>query len=494
MVKAPGDTTLLACKPHPWAPRAQTEGAHFSARVDTVYPPPAVSSADLRPIDIVREWRPTVSLAGPVALGQVGIMSMALVDTAMVGGLGRTAVGAVGVGGSLYSVALLMGIGLLLGLDRVVSVAHGEGDTTTATLASTQGVWLAVLVGLPLTALLYTGDSVFELMAIDPSLRTAARDYLGVLALSLVPALVFTAQRQSLQAVGDTRFATGILLAANAVNALANYALIYGHLGAPALGIRGAAWATVTSRFFMLIALAWWASRKGLGPGTHTWKPHFDTLATLTRLGAPSAIQLVFESGVFSLSTLLAARISTTAAAAHQVVLQIASFTFMVPLGISSAGAVRVGFAMGRKNPFAARLAGWSAVTLAVTFMALSALTLVTFSSPILSLFHLDPEVTRLAHTLLYCAAFFQLFDGAQVSLAGVLRGLGDTVSSMVANIAAHWGLGLPLGYALAFGFSLGAVGLWLGLAAGLFVVSVSLGLVWARRANSVVKLTPRSP
>lgn len=452
-----------------------------------------VTSPRLTLRDVISEWRPTLALSAPVALGQVGIMTMALVDTAMVGSLGREAVGAVGVGGSLYGVALLTGIGLLLGLDREVSVAHGAGDRATAARVAGQGVWLALAVGLPLTLALRYGHGVFDLIGVAPTLRGPARDYLGVVALSLAPALVFTAQRQALQAVGDTRFATALLLAANGVNALANYALIHGHLGAPALGLRGAAWATVASRLFLLAGLAWWTRRRGLGLGASGWAPHGPTLRSLARLGAPSAVHLVFESGVFSLSTLLAARIGATSAAAHQVVLQIASFTFMVPLGISSAGAVRVGYAVGRGDGAGARLAGWSAVTLAVAFMAASAVTLVLAAGPILSVFRLDPEVTALARTLLLCAAFFQLFDGAQVSLAGVLRGLGDTVSSMVANVAAHWGVGLPLGYALAFSVGLGAVGLWVGLATGLAVTAVALTFAWHRRSRAAVAESLRS-
>jgi MATE family multidrug resistance protein len=182
------------------------------------------------------------------------------------------------------------------------------------------------------------------------------------------------------------------------------------------------------------------------------------------------------------LVTMLAARLGAVPGASHHLVLLVASFTFMVPLGLSSAGAVRVGQALGRGDAAGARRAGSMTVVVGVVFMALSAAVLTSLARPIVALFGQPSEVVELARLLLLCAGIFQVFDGAQVTLAGALRGADDTLSAMVANLVGHWAVGLPLGALLCYRFDMGVVGLWLGLAAGLAAVAAALGVVWHRR------------
>lgn len=436
----------------------------------------------LRLRDLGPHWRPTFRLAWPVVIGQLGVMLMSLVDTAMVGALGRDAVGAVGLASSLFSLAFIFGIGLLMGLDHEVSVAYGARREEDVARYAVQGLWASAAISLPLTALLVLASAHMDLLGAAPELVPLAGRYLRAVAWCLPAALAFISLRQTLQAVGATGPGTVVLLLANLVNWLGCYALIRGRLGAPALGIVGSAWATNLSRLFMLLALlAWTVARHP------TWwrslAPHPPSLRALARLGGPAGLQLLFEGGVFSLATVLAARIGAVPAAAHQVVLQIASFAFMMPMGISAAGTVRVGQAIGRGDREGARLAGWSAVGLGVGCMATSAVVMLVGWRQILGVFELDPEVTALAHRLLLVAGFFQLFDGAQVTLAGVLRGLGDTVSSLAANLVGHWVIGLPVGCALAFGLGWGAVGLWIGLATGL--AATATGLLWRWRLRS---------
>jgi MATE family multidrug resistance protein len=432
--------------------------------------------------EVLSEVRPTLRLAGPVILGQIGIMSMNLVDTVMVGQLlGKHAVAAVGIGGSAYSAVFMAGFGLLLGLDRVVSVAYGAGRRDECQRAMWHGLFLALCIGIPLTAGLMVASQHLNRSGIVPELLPPATAYLQVLAWSLLPTLLFTVLRSTLQAMDDVRVASMLLLAANVLNAAANWLFIRGGLGVPPLGIVGSAWATLLSRVVMLIALAAYVRWRGVGPSRVSWRPDPAMLRDLLRLGIPSSIQVSLEVGVFTLATFLAAGLDATASAAHNIVLLIASFTFMVPLGMSSAGAVRVGHALGRGEPEGARRAGWCAVALGVGFMALSALVLVTCSTPILRLFTQDGPTIALAARLMLCAAIFQLFDGAQVTLSGVLRGLGYTTSSMVANAIGHWGLGLPVGWWLAMRGHFGVVGLWLGLATGLAAVACMLTLIWQR-------------
>jgi MATE family multidrug resistance protein len=434
------------------------------------------------------EWLPTLSLAGPVVLGHLGMMLMGLVDTALVAPLGAHAVGAVGVGASILGVAFLLGLGLLLGVDREVAVAHGAGHREGIARAHVQGVILAGLASAPLVGAVHLVASRLHHLGVAPELVPAAAAWLRAAAWSLPSAFVFTAIRQSLQALGDTRAATLILLLANGVNVFFNVALIHGRFGFPALGVAGSGWATTIARAFTAGCLAGWSAYRG--PRVHAvgWRLHPPTMRALLRLGIPASVQLLFEGGVFSLATMLCARWGAISAAAHQVVLQIASFTFMVPLGLSAAGAVRVGHAIGRDDPAAAARAGWSAVALAVGFMAFSAAFLALAAPWVLKLFSLDAPTRQLAHTLLLVAALFQLFDGCQVSVSGVLRGSGDTTASMVANLVGHWCVGLPVGIALGFELGLGAVGLWGGLATGLGVVAISLVALWSRRIGRIVR------
>lgn len=438
--------------------------------------------------DLASEWAPTLALAGPVMLGFLGMTLMGIVDTVLVGVLGAATVGAVGVGASISGVAFLFGLGLLLGIDRQVAVAHGAGRPDDVARAHTHGIALALVASVPVVALLHFTASQLARLGVAPELVPLAAAWLRVASWSLLPALVFIAVRQSLQALGDTRAATAILLSANLVNAFFNVALIRGRFGFPALGIAGSAWATLLARTYTAVLILAWSAWRGPDLRALERRIHWRTLRELLRLGGPASVQLVFEGGVFSLATLLCAHLGAKSAAAHNVALQVSSFTFMIPLGLSAAGSVRVGNALGRGDLRAAQRAGWSAVLLGASFMSCSAVALLAFAPRIVGLFGLDGPSASLAWTLLLCVAVFQLFDGLQVTLSGVLRGSGDTVASMVTNLVGHWFVGLPVGYGLAFGAGYGAVGLWLGLATGLGTVALSLMVIWRRRIGRIVR------
>jgi MATE family multidrug resistance protein len=294
--------------------------------------------------------------------------------------------------------------------------------------------------------------------------------------------MLFTALRQSLQGIGDTGAATRIALVANLVNLAGNLLLVPGRWGLPALGVAGSGWATCASRVFMAGLLGLHA-RRSIGP-LPRWRWDAKLDVELLRLGVPAGVHMVFEGGVFVLVTFLAARLGAVQAASHHLVLLVASFTFMVPLGLSSAGSVRVGQALGRGELAAARLAGTTSVVVGIAFMALSAALLTSLARLILGLFGQPADVVELARMLLVCAGVFQVFDGAQVTLAGALRG-ADTMSAMVANLVGHWAVGLPLGALLCYRAGWGVVGLWVGLAAGLAAVALWLGVVWRRRVGS---------
>lgn len=434
------------------------------------------------------ELRPMLRLAVPVVLAELGWMAMGVVDTMMVGRIDAESIGAVSIGRALFLVVAIFGIGLLLGLDTLVSNAFGAGDLAECHIALLHGAYLSLLMTLPLMGVVYGLSGLLDVWGVDPAVRALARPYARVVSLSALPIFLYATFRRYLQAINLVRPVMIALVSANLVNAAANWVLIFGHLGLPALGTEGAAWATVLSSTYMalfLIAAALLHDRQE-GARLRRLPLRLVTarLGRLLRLGLPAAAQLLLEVGVFALVTTLAGRLAPAALAAHQIALNAASLTYMVPLGISAAGAVRVGQALGRKDPAGAARAGWTALLLGASFMSVAALAFVSIPRGIVRAFTTDPHVIAAGAALLYVAAVFQLFDGVQVVATGALRGAGDTRTPMLWNFVGYWVLGLPVGYYLCFHMGQGAVGLWVGLSIGLIVVGSILLRVWSRRSR----------
>ncbi len=439
---------------------------------------------------LARELPPLARLAGPVVASEVGWMAMWLADTIIVGRLGAEAIGAVSIGGSIFFAVAIFGLGMLLGLDYVVASAFGAGRVRDAHHALVDGLWLAVALALTLTALLHVIAPLLPLTTIQPAVLVDGIPYLRASTWSLLPLLLFTALRRYLQALGLVQPILITIVTANVVNVLACWMLVFGNLGAPALGPAGSGWATTASRIYMFACLALFVIVRERRRPTGLWHtslaPAWERLRTLVRLGFPAAMQITAEVGVFSVVTGLAAGFEPAVLAAHQIALNSAAFTFMVPLGLSSAAAVRVGHAIGRGDRAAARRAGWTALVLGLAFMSTAALAFVAVPTAILRIFTADPTVLASGVGLLLIAGAFQLFDGTQVVLTGALRGLGDTRTPMLANLVGYWLVGLPLGWTLCFRRDAGVPGLWIGLCAGLVIVALTLLAVWTRRSRSV--------
>jgi len=437
-----------------------------------------------------REFRPMLALAWPVVVAELGWMFMGIVDTVMVGRLSPEAIGAVGLGSTAYIALAVFGMGILLGLDTYVSQAFGARSLVECHRWLLHGLYLAVLASGPIALVTVLVAGSMRHWGLHPSVAVLAEPYLRALAWGTLPLFVYAATRRYLQAMNIVRPVMVVLLTANLVNAGMNWVLIYGHLGAPALGVAGSAWATVIARTYMAAALvgfiAWHEWRERLGLASTPLAVDWHRLVRLFRLGAPAAMQVTAEVGVFATATVLAGGLDPIQLASHQIALNVASVTFMVPLGVSSAGAVRVGQAVGRRDPRGVRDAGWAALVIGVGFMACAAVALVAIPRPIIRLFTDDAAVMATGVSLLVIAAGFQLFDGMQGVATGILRGLGDTRTAMVSNLAGHWLLGLPVGYALCFVAGWGVTGLWLGLSAGLISVSLVLVAVWHARTRQL--------
>jgi MATE family multidrug resistance protein len=430
------------------------------------------------------------ALAVPVVLAELGWMAMGVVDTLMVGPLGPEAIGAVGIGSSLFTAIVIFAMGLLLGLDTLVSQAFGGGRLEECHRWLLHGVVMSVAVAFPAVLVLLAITALLSRWGLDPAVLPLAEPYLATLTWSVVPLVLYATFRRYLQGMHVVRPVMIALVAANITNAFMNWVLIYGHLGAPALGVRGSAWATVIARVamaaYLLVVIV--VREFGRRPGLFETPLAIDAvwMRRLVALGFPAAAQISLEVGVFAAATALAGRLAPIALASHQIALNIAACAFMVPLGVASAGAVRVGHAIGRGDVSAAERAGWTALLFGTAFMACAALLFVFAPRVLIGAFTTDRGVLAIGSGLLLVAAVFQLFDGIQGVATGVLRGLGDTRTPMLWNLFAHWFVGLPLGYVLCFVLGVGVAGLWWGLSTGLIICGVALLAVWTRRIGAL--------
>ncbi len=439
-----------------------------------------------------------LALAGPLVAAEIGWMTMGWVDTMMVGRLPASAeaIGAVSLGGILFITVGLFGSGLLLGLDTLVSQAFGAQKLEDCHRSLVSSVYLSLLLAPLLMGFLWVSAPFLRSFGIHEAIVRGAVPYLNALNWSTLPLLLYFGFRRYLQSMNVVKPVTFALISANLVNAGVNWLLIYGHLGFPAMGVEGAGWATCLSRIYMaavlLASILYYDRRRKTGLSRTPLRPDLARMRSLVALGLPAATQIALEISVFALATALVARLDPVSLAAHQIAMNTISLTFMVPLGISSAAAVRVGQALGRRDPAAAGLSGWTALSLGAAFMSCAATVLLLAPDYVVKIFTPDAAVMRTGVSLLYVAAFFQIFDGLQVVATGALRGAGDTRTPMVVHGLAYWGLGLPLGYALCFRQGWGATGLWTGLCLALILMGCILLLAWRRKvkelAGSVVR------
>jgi MATE family multidrug resistance protein len=437
-----------------------------------------IAQADWR-----RELRAMIALAVPVVLSELGWMAQGVVDTIMVGKLGPAAIGAVALGNAVYYTPSIAAIGVLLGLDTLVSHAYGRGDHDACHHWLAQGIYLACLFSLPVGLIVVAASYAFTHVSIAAVVAAPAAGYLRILAVGTPPLLLYGAARRYLQGVGQVRVVTVTFVVANLVNWAGNWIFIYGKLGMPALGVNGSAWSTVVARLSMAVALigfAWRYERSRGHPLFRHWaRPSLLKLKQLIRLGAPAAGQIILEVGAWGLGTFSAGWLTPVALATHQIALNYAALTYMVPLGISAAAAVSVGHAIGAGDPARARRAGWLAEGLGAAFMLAAGIVFVIAPRPLIALYTSDPEVLAVGHRLLWIAAAFQIFDGIQTVSTGALRGLGETRVPMIANFVGYWIIGLPLGFVLCFLLHWGIYGLWIGLTIALVIIACMLLQRW---------------
>jgi multidrug resistance protein, MATE family len=347
------------------------------------------------------EFRPTIRLALPLVIAEVGWMTMGIVDTIMVGRLPNSAVaiGATGLGQSLYHSVAIFGGGLLLGMDTLVSHAYGREDHRDARQWLVNGLCIAFLLSPILMLGVSLWPTLMQLFGISPELVDPMRPFLHALNWGTLPLLTYFALRRYLQAINVVYPIMFALISANVANAVGDWVLIYGHWGFRAMGITGSGWSTCLSRIYMALVLAitlvYVESKNRMPTWAGAMRVELQRVIALLRLGTPAATQILFEIGAFSAATAFCAKLGPVPLSGHEIALNCAAFTFMVPLGISSAAAVRVGQQLGRGDRTGAMRAGWSAIALGVAFMASSGLVFISIPRVIARLFSPDPNVIR---------------------------------------------------------------------------------------------------
>ncbi len=422
-------------------------------------------------------------------------MLLGVVDTLMVGRVSVHALAAVSLGHLWCFGTMIFALGVIFGLDPILSQAHGRRDGRTLGLALQRGLVLAILLSVPLAVLWCFTEPALRLAGQDARLVDLARGYVWAQIPSLPAFMAFSVLRQYLQCRGIVRPTLVLVLAANVLNAFLNWIFIFGSLGVPALGVLGAGIATCVTRIALFLALLWMVLRFRLHRGA--WTPwsreclRVAGLLELLRYGIPVSIQIGLEVWAFQIATLLAGSLGDVALAGHAIVLNLASLSFMVPLGVSLGAVTRVGNLVGEGRRHRAQLAAWVSLGIGAGVMTISGLTFVFFRRELPAWYTHDANTIAAAAALLPIAGAFQLFDGTQVVGGGILRGMGRTVPAAAFNSIGYYVLALPLAYWLAFHEGFGLAGIWWGLCLGLGVIAVMLTVWIARRGPGVNRETP---
>jgi len=438
------------------------------------------------------DLRAMLRLALPVAAVQLGIMAMGVTDTIMVGHLSPAALAAVALGNLYFFIAGIFGQGTLMALDPVISQAVGARDEEAISRALQRGLVVALALTVFTCATFVPVKWVLLSLRQPPEVVPDAASYVRIAIPGVFPFYAFIVFRQSLQAMHRVAPVLWTVLVANLLNAGLNWVFIYGNLGSPALGVAGSSVATSISRWAMALAVLSISGRQVWHHLT-PWRPEtlaIEPLGRMLRLGLPVGVQYLLEYGAFAAAALLMGVLGTTQMAAHQIAINLASFTFMVPLGVSTATAVLVGHAIGAGNEDQARRSAVAGIFIGASFMCASALIFRLFPTALARSYTGNADVVLLAATLIPIAGVFQVFDGIQAVAAGVLRGIGDTHAPAIINVVGFWLIGLPVSWVLAFRLGGGAVGLWWGIVVGLAAVAlILLGRVRVRLGRTMQRV-----
>ncbi len=420
------------------------------------------------------ELKKTILLSFPIVVGQLGQMLMSVVDNIMVGKIGAQALAAASIANALFTLIMVIGFGISMAVTPLTAMAYGAGREKECGVVLRQGLLVNIFSGMLLCGLTFLISECIAFLNQPEEIVRPASLYMKVLGMSLLPMMLFQSYRQFAEGVSYLKPAMIIMLLANIVNIIANWVFIYGHLGIPGLGLTGAGIATISSRTFMAIALIIVIRNspvmKRFDPTLRYRKIDFSMMRRLVSIGIPAGCQYFFEVSAFAASSIMIGWMGTIELAAHQIALNLASISFMVALGISSAATIRVSNAVGRQDLPGTRTAGFSALLLCACFMASAGLIFICFRFSLPGLYVAEKDVIDISAALLVIVAFFQISDGTQAVGLGILRGITDMKVPTLITLAAYWVIGLPSGYILAFKLHMGIYGVWYGLLISLTV------------------------
>ncbi len=450
--------------------------------------PPTVAP---RPPSLTAHARAILRLGVPLVIGGLSLAGLSLVNTLMAGHYSSAALAAVAVGSSYYVVFMVLGGGVMMSLSPLVAHAYGAGRTAAVGEYARQGGWIAVGLSVPLLAGLAAAPAAYRLVGIDARVIPGATAYVHAIAPGFPALLGFQALRYVSDGLGRTRPMMMFTALALATNVLGNWLLVYGHLGLPALGAAGCGAATAIAQWAMFLGMYAYTRRhaayRGYGIFGRWSRPDPGRIAEILRLGVPMGGSMVAESALFSAAGLMMGTLGATIVAAHQIALNYASFTFMIPWALHSATTIHVGHALGRGERVAARTGGYAGIGICALLMLCSALLLALGRGPVARLYTADAEVAALAARLLVLVAVFQVFDGLQVGAMGALRGFKDARVPLLITIGAYWLVGFPIAFVSGLVRGGGPVAVWWGLTAGLMVSAAALNArYWARSRRAL--------
>lgn len=433
----------------------------------------------------------TLELAYPVIIGQLGFMMMGVVDSIMVGKLGAAPLAAASLGNHLTILLFIIGIGVSMAVTPLVAIAVGAKKHSECGIYFRQTLLINSVLGLLLMVMVFFFAELIIFFKQPEDVSVYAISYAKILGFGAIPLMLFQTYKQFIEGLSIMRPAMVITILANVINAFVNWVLIFGNLGFPALGLDGAGWATFASRFFMALALMIFVMNnkyfKQFDVSFHFKSINLPVIKKILSLGLPGGFQYFFEIGAFSFAVIMVGWLGTRQLAAHQIAINLASISFMAVLGISAAGSIRVGNAVGRQSVEETRRAGFTASALGGSVMALSGVTFILLRNFLPTLYVNDPVVISYASTLLIIAALFQISDGTQAVGIGILRGLTDVKIPTAITFVAYWIVGLPVGYLFGFVLKYGVTGVWIGLLLGLTTSAVLLTLRFNIKSKQII-------
>ncbi len=427
--------------------------------------------------DYIPFYKRNLHLAFPIVLSQIGQVMVSLIDNMMVGHVGTTELAAASFANSVFMIGMVFGMGITFGVTPLVGKAFGDNDYRTTVIWLKNGVFSHFIAGLLLTLIMFGVYLFLPLMGQPPEVLELAKPYYILLCFSYFPFLLFFSFKQFFEGIGNTKIAMLITLTANVVNIIVNYVLIFGKLGFSEMGLNGAGIGTLVSRIIMPIMFVYFIARKSrfleYFRSARLEQITKDRILQLFRIGIPIAFQLIVEVTAFGIGAVMMGWLGETSLAAHQVALGLASFTYMISLGVSQANTIRVSHQMGLRDYKSMISASMASTHLVLVFMSLMALLFVVGRNLLPYLFTTDIEVVKIASGLLIVAAIFQLFDGLQVIMLSTLRGMADVTIPMFIAFLAYLLVGIPTSYIFAFVVDFGPQGIWFGYLVGLGTASI---------------------